>query len=116
MGEVPLHDHFKSRLDDLEKLVDVKFAAIDKSTSLAREALDARLEGMNQIREALRDQSGRMATKDYVDLVTRRQQVDIEELKESRWRLAGAASQKSVNIAMILAIVGLAISILRFFL
>ena len=116
MGEVPLHDHIKVRMDDLEKLVDVKFAAIEKATSLAQEALDARLEGMNSFRDALRDLSNGMASKAQVDLITMRMQADIDELKEFRWTLQGAASQKSVNIAMILAIVGLAISILRCFL
>jgi hypothetical protein len=55
-GDVPLRDHFQQRLMDLEKRLDQQ-----------RSDLMDRLAGMNEFREALKDQTASMATQRQVE-------------------------------------------------
>jgi hypothetical protein len=48
-------DVLKVRLDALEKLLDVRFESRDLAVLTALKALDKRLDGMNEIRQSLKD-------------------------------------------------------------
>jgi hypothetical protein len=47
----------------LEKYVDTRFDAIDKEVKSAKESMEHRLAGMNEFREALREQTGKYVTR-----------------------------------------------------
>ena len=90
------HDYFSTKID-----------SVDKATCLAAATLERRLEGMNEFRLALDDQSRTMITR--VEWVAFKESTDkdIKFLRESRAELAGMASQKSVNFAMLCSIAAL---------
>jgi hypothetical protein len=48
----------------LERLFDEKFSARDRALTVALTTMDVRLDGMNEIRDALRDQSAQFVTRD----------------------------------------------------
>jgi len=98
---VGLKEHFESRL-----------IAIEKSTDLAANLIDKRLESMNEFRDALRDQTARFVTRDELDLKILRLADEVGNLKTFRDRLEGKASAQSVYIAYGIAVIGLALSII----
>ena len=91
----------------LKEYFESKFAALDKANALAYQTLEKRLEGMNEFREALRDQTKNFITRVEHDVLCK----EVQELKEFRSELKGKASQNSVTIAWILSGLGLAIGI-----
>jgi hypothetical protein len=100
---VPLKEYFEARV-----------VALEKATILAAHQMERRLEGMNEFREQLKDQAGQFQTKQEANLrwdnFIRDQEAiksDIRILRESRAMLEGKASQQSVNVATILAVVGI---------
>ena len=93
--------------------------AIKEGTKLAKDAVDVRLASMNEFRKALSDQSDSFLTRaeystQHQNLEQRfgRMDEDIRTLRESRAELQGKASQSQVNIALIVAIIGIAISVI----
>jgi len=95
---VPLRDHFEARL-----------AAMEKATSLATRQLEERLHGMNEFRQQLRDQAAQHISRDEFCAKLDHIQDAIDDLKKSRDTLAGKASQQSVNVALLLSMLGLLI-------
>ena len=70
-----------------------RFEARDKAVDLAFHALEKRLDGMNEIREQLRAQSGTFITRVEHDVLVK----EIQELREARAKLEGKADQSSLN-------------------
>jgi hypothetical protein len=66
---------------------------------LARDAMEKRLESMNEFRQQLKDQTSSFITRPEHDSVL----ADIRILRESKAELQGKASQSSVNIALIIS-------------
>lgn len=112
MVDVPLRDYFEARLDALDQKLNLLFQHIEKNTKLARDQVDARLAVMNEIRGAMNDMTERMLTKAEFELTIRALSSDIRDLREWRATMEGKASQSSVNIALLLAGVGLIIGML----
>ena len=52
------------RLAFFERLYDEKFAARDRALSVALASMDRRLDGMNEFRDALRDQASRFLARE----------------------------------------------------
>jgi len=73
--------------------------------------MEKRLDGMNEFRDTLKDQSGSFLTKSEFYTYRNKLDEDIRSLRESRAEIAGKASQTSVNIALLISIVGLILSI-----
>ena len=94
---VSLRDYFEARLVAIEKAVEVADAANNK-----------RLDGMNEFREALRDQNVRFTT--CVEFAALRDQV--QEMKETAAEVRGKASQTSVFIAYGIALLSIVISLI----
>ena len=90
----------------LKDYVDTSLEARDKALEVACDNLDRRLEAMNEIRNALRDQSMLFLTKAEYNVFKETLEADIRSLRESRAELAGKADQKQVNTAMILSVIG----------
>ena len=66
---VSLRDYFDGRLAELEKRIEQHRNATDRALDKAEQALGRRLDGMNEFRDTLRDQAGRMATQEQLDRV-----------------------------------------------
>ena len=63
MNEIPLKDYIEERLSLLIQNVADKLEYLDKARDKAEEQMNRRLEGMNEFRAALTDQSGRMLSR-----------------------------------------------------
>lgn len=128
---VTLRDYMESRL-----------AAIEKATTIAYDAMNKRLEGMNEFRQSMQDMRGETVTrKEYdqlrerlsgyascseVDALEQRLEqlfqlrsvqmkeieTDIQALNEFRAELRGKASTQSVMIAYIVSAIGIIFSII----
>jgi len=57
-----------ARLEELDKRISQRFDLIDRATDLALRTMDKRLDGMNEFREALREQQDRFADRKELDL------------------------------------------------
>jgi len=95
----------------LRTYFDIRFDSLDKANSVAYEAMERRLEGMNEFRDTLRDQAARFVTRSELDIIKDRIDADIRVLREYKSLLEGKASQHSVNVAMFLSAAGLLIGI-----
>lgn len=119
--EITLEHHFEQQLTDIKELLEAKFCAIEKSTDLAVRALSIKLESMNELRGAMKDQMANSFTKPEHNLYAEKVEADIRVLRENKATLEGKASQRSVTWAIVisvggflLALVGLLIRILPY--
>ena len=101
---VTLYDHFESRITGLEK-----------ATCVAQTSLEKRLESMNEFRAAIKDQNMTFVTRVEFEAFHKPVLDDLRVLRESRAELAGKASQGQTNLALIIALIGLILAIVKFF-
>jgi len=94
-GFVPLREYLEARLGNIERATDVAYKAMDK-----------RLEGMNEFRQALTDQKASFVTRIELRATIDKLDADIETLKLSKATLEGKASQTSFYISMVFGTVG----------
>ncbi len=66
--KVTLRDHFQSQLHWLDRYFDRRLLDAKDAIDKAENQLNARLEGMNEFRDTLKDQASKLATKDEVAL------------------------------------------------
>ena len=95
----------------LRDYIDTRLDAIDREKEVAYRAMEKRLDGMNEFRDTLKDQGGTFLTKNEYCVFKESVEKDLRVLRESRAELSGKASQLSVNITLLLAIIGLILSI-----
>lgn len=99
----------------LKDYVDTRIESLCKAIDKAEETLNARLAGMNEFRETLRDQAGKFVTRDEVTLMLKPVCEDLRNLRDFTARHEGKASQNSVLFATALALIALGLAILRLF-
>ena len=115
---ISLRDHFSSllvgmreflvvRIDALREYTDTRFTAQEEATERARASMEKRLDGMNEFRNTLKDQGQTFITKTEHSAWCDR----VSKLELSKATLEGKADQKSVTNAIIIAFIGLALSI-----
>ena len=116
---VALKEHLETRLESLQKHIEAQLHSIDRATCLALQTMDKRLEGMNEFREALKDTTARLATREELAMqatrnreIVERLDADINELKQYRASMEGKASQTSVNAATALSVAGLILALI----
>ena len=66
---VSLRDYFDGRLAEQDRRHEQQYLATQRAIDKAEQALGRRLDGMNEFREALKDQANRMATQEQLDRV-----------------------------------------------
>ncbi len=108
---VALKEHLEVRLDALQAWTETRLTSLEKATETARRTMETRLESMNEFRDALRDTTGRLATREELVLQVDRLTTDISDLKKFKNVTEGKASQQSVNVATILGIISLLIAL-----
>jgi hypothetical protein len=74
--------------------------------------LEKRLESMNEFRLQLKDQAGTFFTKSEHAVFMTSVEKDLRVLRESKANLEGKASQSAVNVALIVSLLGLALSLI----
>ena len=96
----------------LKEYIEAKIGAVEKATTIASANLEKRLEGMNEFREALKDQTAKFITRNEHEAMMNNYNKDIRELRESRAMLEGKANQSSLNIVLGVSLVAILISII----
>ncbi len=121
-GDVTLKEHLESRICNLEKTLNERFVAQEKATHNALVANEKRLDSMNEFRETLRDQTKSYVTKAESNVIIDTMCHRIKSLEDivkdiqiSDAVLAGKASQSATNLALLIAIISLIISVAMFF-
>jgi hypothetical protein len=100
---VSLQQYFESRLREVKNIHEAYIKTLEK-----------RLDGMNEFREALREQSNRMITKDEHKAslsILGKIENDVQSLELTRAEMAGKASMQSVILSYLIAVISLIISL-----
>jgi hypothetical protein len=97
---VTLKEHFESRLQAVEKGIEVAYAG-----------MQSRLATMNEFRETLRDQSAKFITREELEAKLSAICGQVKSLEISKAILEGKASQSQVTIALLLSVIGLGIAV-----
>ena len=108
---VSLKEYFSSQLCALRKQYDERFRVLELSTKEAKADMDKRLEGMNEFRQQLKDQSATFIARPEHEAVLK----EIQGLRESRAELAGKADQSQVLWSLIMSVVGIVIGVIAVF-
>ena len=101
-------------LEEQGKQFSLKIAWLEESNRAAALALDKRLEGMNNFRQFLRDQSTGFFTRTEHEAYQKIVETDLRLLREARAEMLGKASQSSANLALLLGLIGSFIGIISF--
>jgi len=97
------------RFDEMEKRVDLHFQLNDNAINKAATTIDSRLNSMNEFRDALKDQSGRMATREELMIV----RDSVTSLQTTRANIEGRFAILSGTVSIAVTLVVWALS--RFF-
>ena len=106
------------KVEALRTEINIKIDALKEATTIAKTSLDERLSHMNEFRDALKDQTATFINRkeheiliQSIDIRINEINCEIQSLKESKARLEGKADQSSVNTSLIIAIIGIVISV-----
>jgi len=75
---ISLKEYFDNRFLDLKEYMDLKFNNIEKSTCLAQDNLNARLESMNEFRNSMKDQASNFITRNEHELLITKIDTDVK--------------------------------------
>ena len=96
---ISLRDYVDQRFSDLERLREaerdsylVRVSAIDRAVVIAKEVNDVRFAALNNIREQLRENEGRFASRETVDYNSKRITVLEQAAAEAHGSSIGRAS------------------------
>ena len=107
--------YIDSELRRIEQTSKLRYMSVQEATRIAKKEQDRRLDGMNEFRAALKDANVSFITRTEYANLNERMQEDIRGLRESRANIEGKASQSSVYITYLIAIIALLIALLKFF-
>jgi len=99
MTDIALREYLERRIADLERRIDDRFAWNDDAVNEAKQAIKERLNSMNEFRDALRDQAGRMATR-----------VELERLDQTVQELQRAKANFDGRLLVTASLVSIVIS------
>ena len=97
----------------LRDYVDVRLTAIEKAHELSCAATDKRLASMNEFRNALKDQAAQMATRIELEAAEDKIELELRPLRDFKAAIEAKASQQSVNLALLISLAGLALTIIN---
>jgi hypothetical protein len=102
-----LHDHLVALLDEHDKRYMERFTAQEKAMIVALQAIDRRLEGMNELRSSLSYLSARQITREAADLRFSSLDTKIDDLKEYINQTKGRSSGSSAAWATLVSVVAM---------
>ncbi len=85
MTDVALREYLERRIDDIERRMLDRFLLNDQALTKAEMMMTARLNAMNEFRDALKDQANRMATRMELEKVDE----SVRELQRAKANLDG---------------------------
>jgi hypothetical protein len=102
----------------IKDYIDTRFSSLEQKTESAREAMEKRLDGMNEFRLSLRDQSSLFINKSEFNAVmskidenNKRYESELKSLQLTRAEVEGKASQMAALIALFVALMSLLIGL-----
>lgn len=98
--------YFDSRLDAIAKEMTLSQETLDHRMASTAEQLDHRLSAMNEFREALKDQTAHMATKEQVD---QRDEAIIVRVRALEVSLPAQRALVALMITVVMTLLGLLI-------
>jgi hypothetical protein len=104
MTDVTLKEHLEAQIRWLDRYFMDQVKSIEAKTELAKADIDTRLQGMNEFRDALRDQASRLATRQELDLHVSSMDKRIKSIEISRATADGKTIMLSGFIAFIASI------------
>jgi len=119
---VSLKEYFDMRLKHIEETMNERLVSQASAVKIAHDAVERRLESMNEFRQSLTDQNKTFvslaefdAYKTMVRQDLSRLSTDITSLNLSRAELSGKASQSQVLLSLAIGITSLVITIVKLF-
>ena len=101
MTDVALKEFLERRIADLDQRLSMRLDMNDASVSRAERLMSERLAGMNEFRDALKDQANRMATRVEHETLA----AQVHELRREKANLDGRLVVVSAGISLIVTIV-----------
>jgi len=109
-------ESLKEQFRLLKELFYAEIRGIEKATDIARRRVDERLHDMNQLNDRMERQETTFARKEDLDELKKMHEDDIRPLQDQKLLVDRKAEQKSVNWAIAIALVGIAIALVSLFL
>jgi hypothetical protein len=94
---VSLKEYVDQKQEDLEEKIDLHFKLVELATKKAEDKLDLRLEGMNEFRNALKDQSATFITRCEFDALIKKYEEKTEYV--TKWVNVG------IGIAVVISFI-----------
>ena len=117
---ITLREHLETIINSQKEYFESRLAAMDKAVNVSRVTMETRLEGMNEFRNSLKDQSGTFITRTELTLTFDKLHAEIkglagriEGLELYKSSMEGKASQMSVNIAYLISIISIIFGIIN---
>ena len=93
---------------------DLKVNALKEATTLAKDAMEVRLEGMNNFRDDLRDQAKSLYSRQEHDLYAEKVNDQIQNHQSILDQLKGKAEQSTVMIALLMSSIATILALIDF--
>lgn len=110
-----LRHHRDEMTKNLREFLEQQLEAIDRNTRDKAAVMDKRLEGMNELRGAMKDQALLYAEKKDLFAVKESLEKDVRMLRESKAELHGKSSQTAIIVAVIFSILSITLTAVGLF-
>jgi hypothetical protein len=96
----------------LKEYVDARLTDVERARVAAHDAMEKRLDAMNELRDAMKDQGTKFFTRDEHATFAKGIDSDIRTLRDFKATLEGKANQSTVNVSLVIAGIGILLSII----
>jgi hypothetical protein len=103
---VELREYVDVRIRELTRYYDSQLDTLRLATDKAERQLSTRLEGMNEIRDAMKDQASLFVTRGELELRVKSLEKDVHGLELSRARILAISSTVAFLVSAVVALVG----------
>ena len=104
---VSVKEHLETRLAETRQYLEARIEAVRESIEVAKVEQDRHMLTLNNFRQAMQDQSAQYVTRQEYGIQHTQSEAEIKTLVAAKDVAAGKASQGSVNVAMIMAILSM---------
>ena len=108
---IPIRDYVDSQIKWLDTIFRMQIETITKNTALASLQIDKRLESMNEFRDTLRDQAGRLATRSELETSNQALNERIKMLELSKANTDGKTLVICTLISFVMSLIVVGITI-----
>ena len=108
---IPIRDYVDTQIKWLDTIFRMQIETITKNTALASLQIDKRLESMNEFRDTLRDQAGRLATRSELETSNQALNERIKMLELSKANTDGKTLVICTLISFVMSLIVVGITI-----